>query len=104
MLKLNRLFKVLVFLSLIISLGFLAIVNFSTTWWVLALFSLIFFLYVVSFDRFSQSQEFSHDMAIDSNNLRTPSKLRKISFVSLPLCATFASKFSKKSAKKGMKK
>lgn len=85
MLKLNKLFKTLAFASLIISICYLAVVNFSTTWWVISLFSLIFFLYVISFDRFSQSQEFSRDVRIDGGESNTSVKLRKISFVSLAL-------------------
>ena len=48
-LSLGRLFKILVYLSMLISLFFLAIVNFSTVWFVLGLFSLIFLVYLISF-------------------------------------------------------
>ena len=50
-LKLNRLFKGLIYLSLLFSLFFLAIVNFPTVWFVLGLFSLIFLVYLISFSR-----------------------------------------------------
>jgi tetratricopeptide (TPR) repeat protein len=45
------LFKILAYAALIISLFFLAIIGFSQVWYVIALFSLVFFVYVVSFDK-----------------------------------------------------
>jgi len=50
-LSLNRFFRTLIYLSLVISLLFLAIINFSTVWFVLGLFSLIFLVYLISFNR-----------------------------------------------------
>ena len=50
-LSLNRLFRSLIYLSLGISILFLAIINFSTVWFVLGLFSLIFLVYLISFSR-----------------------------------------------------
>lgn len=50
-LALNRLFRTLVYLSLAISLFFLAIINFRTIWTALGLFSLIFLVYLISFGR-----------------------------------------------------
>lgn len=50
-LSLGRFIKVLLYLSLFVSLVFLAIVNFSTVWFTLGLFSLIFFVYLISFRR-----------------------------------------------------
>src|SRR5690606_37812439 len=40
-----------------LSVFFLALVNFPVLWSVLAVFSAIFFIYVVSFDQFAQSRE-----------------------------------------------
>jgi len=85
MLELNRLFKTLVLIVFIVSLAFLAIINFSTIWWVLALFALVFFLYVVSFGRFSRSKEFAHDMTLDGSEPKNRPTLRKVSFGSLAL-------------------
>ncbi|MDO8620643.1 MAG: tetratricopeptide repeat protein [bacterium] len=48
-LSLNRLFKSIVYLSLPLSLAGIAIVNFSLVWYVLALFSLVFLVYLMSF-------------------------------------------------------
>lgn len=85
MLNLNRVFKALSYFAFLVSVCFLMIVNFSTSWWVLALFALVFFLYVVSFERFSQSQEFAKDMVIGGDEPRATTHLRKISFVALTL-------------------
>lgn len=49
-LSLSKLFKALVYISLVLSLGFLVIVNFSMIWFVLGLFSLIFLVYSISFN------------------------------------------------------
>lgn len=50
LLSLSRFFKVVVYLSLITSIAFLAIVNFLTIWYVLGLFSLVFLVYLISFN------------------------------------------------------
>ncbi len=76
-LSLGRLFKGLIYLSLAISLFFLAIVNFSTVWFVLGLFSLIFLVYLISFGgRASRASE----AAAEAPAMR---ELRKIPFPSL---------------------
>ncbi len=49
-LSLGKLFKTLIYVSLALSLGFLAIVNFSMIWFVLGVFSLIFLVYILSFN------------------------------------------------------
>lgn len=48
-LALNRLFRALVYLALILSLFFLAVVNFPTIWTTLGLFSLVLLVYLISF-------------------------------------------------------
>ncbi len=85
MLTLNKLFKVLVSIVFVVSLVFLAIVNFSTIWWVSGLFGLMFFLYVVSFDKFSPSQEFARDTYVGGPEPRSTPVRRKISFGALLL-------------------
>jgi len=59
MLQLKKIFKIVIYGVFIISLDFLSIVNFQTTWIILALFSVIVFVYVISFERFAVSKEFS---------------------------------------------
>ncbi len=49
-LSLNWLFKALIYISLALSLLFLAIVNFSMVWFVIGLFSLVFLVYIISFN------------------------------------------------------
>ncbi len=51
LISLSRLFKVLGYVALAISLFFLALVNFTPVWYVLATFSLIFLVYIISFDK-----------------------------------------------------
>lgn len=48
-LALGRLFRALVYLALLLSLFFLAVVNFPTIWTVLGLFSLVLLVYLISF-------------------------------------------------------
>jgi len=62
MVVLNKIFKILISSVFGLSLVFLAIVNFSTMWFVLGIFSLIFFLYVISFDHFSLSKELGQSL------------------------------------------
>lgn len=49
LLQLNRLFRSLVYIALAVSLFFLAVINFGTAWFALALFSLVFLVYLISF-------------------------------------------------------
>jgi tetratricopeptide (TPR) repeat protein len=85
MVALNKLFKVLIYVAFALSLVFLVIVNFSTVWYVLAVFSLIVFLYVISFSQFSQSQELAHDMKVDNTEGEAKNYQRKISYNALIL-------------------
>ena len=50
LLSLNRLFRLLLYGALGVSLFFLALVNFGTLWFVLGLFSLVFLVYLISFN------------------------------------------------------
>ena len=47
----GRMIKILSFLTLIVSLCLLALVNFSTIWLTLGLFSVVLFVYLFSFTR-----------------------------------------------------
>lgn len=49
LISLSRLFKALMFFLLLVSLVFLAIINFSPVWFVLGIFSLVFLVYLISF-------------------------------------------------------
>lgn len=55
-LSLNWLFKTLIYISLALSLFFLAVVNFSMVWFVIGLFSLIFLVYIISFSSSRKSE------------------------------------------------
>ena len=79
-LSLGRLFKMLVYLAMLISLFFLAIVNFSTVWFVLGLFSLIFLVYLISFSPTSALAGAAEGDADDSG---APRQLRRIPAPSL---------------------
>ncbi|MBX4210816.1 tetratricopeptide repeat protein [Candidatus Parcubacteria bacterium] len=48
-LSLSRLYKILTYVALVVSLFFLVLINFSIIWYILGLFSLIFFVYLISF-------------------------------------------------------
>ncbi len=86
MLELSKLFKTLLYTVFILSLGFLTVVNFLTIWVVLGVFALIMFVYIISFERFSQSAEFAGDMALTSGGeLKGRSMKRRISYTSLAL-------------------
>lgn len=79
LISLSRLFKILAYSALIVSLFFLAIINFTPVWYVIAIFSLIFLVYVISFDK---SERTSEDSSFDSETESTPS-LRRIPMTSL---------------------
>ncbi len=49
LLSLNRLFRSLLWVALLVSLFFLAVINFSLLWFVLGLFALVFLVYRISF-------------------------------------------------------
>ena len=51
LIALSRLFRIFAYISLAVSLFFLVLVDFSTLWFVLGLFSLIFLVYLISFKR-----------------------------------------------------
>lgn len=83
MLQLNRLLKVVAYAVFVLSLFFLALVNFSTLWIVLAVFSVVFFIYIISFDKFAPSQEFANDLKIDGSEGAGKVYTRKISYNAL---------------------
>lgn len=51
LISLSRLFKVILYLLLLASLFFLAVINFGAVWFVLGLFSLVFLVYLISFGK-----------------------------------------------------
>jgi len=59
-LSLGKLFKALIYITLALSILFLAVVNFSMIWFVLGVFSLIFLVYTISFSR-SRVQELTSE-------------------------------------------
>lgn len=87
MLTLNRLFKTLIYIVFGFSIAFLTLVNFVTLWAVLAVFALIFFVYIISFDRFAPSQEFANDNVLDGSEPQGKVFVRKVSYNSLILLA-----------------
>lgn len=68
-LSLSRLFRGLIYLALIISLFFLAVINFSTVWFTLGVFSLIFLVYLISFGKKEEVEEVGEAVA---QNRRIP--------------------------------
>lgn len=81
MLRVKRMFTVLLYAVFTVSLLFLVIVNFSTLWIVLGLFAFIFFMYLISFDKFSPSVVSSDGEIINEMHSR------KISWNSLVVIA-----------------
>jgi len=67
-LSLGRFFRSLVYCALVISLFFLAVINFSTVWFTLGVFSLIFLVYLISFGKKDEVRQVdatvSHDRKI----------------------------------------
>lgn len=61
LISLSRLFSWLVYAALALSLLFLALVNFSTVWYVLAIFALVFSVYIFSFDRSARHSDGDSD-------------------------------------------
>ncbi|MSR78774.1 MAG: tetratricopeptide repeat protein [Candidatus Taylorbacteria bacterium] len=80
LISLSRLFKILAYTALAISLFFLAIVNFTAAWYVIAFFSLIFLVYVISFDKSEMVKDIAED---DSSGESTMKPLRRIPTTSL---------------------
>lgn len=74
LITLGKLFKILAYAALAVSLFFLAVVNFAPVWHVIALFSLIFLVYIISFDK-SEAVQFAEESA--------GSPMRKIPMTSL---------------------
>lgn len=81
MLALKRIFKVVMYIVFALSILLLAVVNFASVWVVLAIFSLVVFVYVVSFDKFSASAEFAEGNQISESS----SRKRKISYTAIVL-------------------
>jgi len=77
-LALNHLFRTLIYAALGISLFFLAVINFSTVWFTLGLFSLVFLVYLISFGRGQTSPA-------KDDGLVTPQTTRSIPYPSLVL-------------------
>ncbi len=86
LISLSRLLKSIVYLTLFVSLFLLVVVNFSIVWYVLAFFSLIFFVYVISFSK-------SETNAVSEPNDAVPKlptrKLSATSFLVLVISLTF---------------
>ncbi|MDO8564936.1 MAG: hypothetical protein Q7R88_02995, partial [bacterium] len=55
--SLSRLFKIINYTALCLSLLFLAVINFNEVWWVLGLFSLMLFVYLIAYRRERESEE-----------------------------------------------
>ncbi len=72
LLSVRRLFRVLIYLTLLVSLFFLAVINFSTVWFVLGLFSLIFLVYLISFGAGGTQSESSEISSGASSSRQIP--------------------------------
>ncbi len=81
LISLSKFFKVLSYGALLISIFFLAIVNLPQVWYVLALFSLMFLIYVISFDK---SETLKSSSSLPEGAVASqPSALRRIPVPSL---------------------
>lgn len=80
LISLGKTFKSLLYVALAISLFFLAAVNFSPVWYILGIFSLIFLVYIVSFDK---SEALQSEFSVLENSEGNRSNFRKIPFTSL---------------------
>lgn len=91
MIELGKIAKVSLIVTFVVSLIFLAVANFSTVWFVLAVFSLLFFLYVISFDHFSKGNSGTTDVQLvaASNEVSNTRKISWASLVLLLLCVVF---------------
>src|SRR5690606_20904757 len=67
MMRLAKPFKFLTYAILIVSLFFLVLVNFAPIWIALGIFSLVFFIYLVSFDHFSPGTQKSVSSSLPPN-------------------------------------
>ncbi len=85
LISLSRLFKTLAYVALAVALFFLAVIGFSQVWYVLALFSLMFLVYVISFDKRGNAG-ISDDSAADKRRAlfrRVPATSLAVLIVSL---------------------
>jgi len=77
LIPLTRVFKVILSLALLTSLFFLSLVNFSLLWFVLGLFSLVLFVFLLSFGRALARRGAEDDVLFEK-----PRSVRKIPFAS----------------------
>ncbi len=80
LISLSRFFKILAYVALVVSLFFLAVINFTQVWYITALFGLIFLVYVISFDK---SEEFEENIAIENGSDTATKSNRKVPPTSL---------------------
>lgn len=81
LLPLHKLLKTLIYITLALSIFFLAVVNFSLIWFVLGIFSLIFLVYSISFSRLrAQTPTIESGVTVVPQNVRP---LRRIPVPSL---------------------
>lgn len=91
MIELSKLMKRLLWVAFGLSLLFFTLVNFSTIWIVFAVFAVIFFLYVGSFDRFAVGRStgipaLASEESSNESEMRTQQK-RKVSWSAIILLA-----------------
>ncbi len=82
-LVLNKTLKNVFYGVFVVSLLGVMLVDFALAWYLLALFSLAFFVYFISFDKFTESKELAHDFHINNDHESTPPATRKISYKAL---------------------
>lgn len=85
MVQLKRLFKVLAYVVLVVSALFLILVNFITIWLVVAILSLIFFVYVVSSASYQDNNSTTN--VFEDSSTQNRARPRKISYHALALLA-----------------
>lgn len=81
--NLSKLFKWLLFAVFVVSLVFVSIVNFSSIWLVIGLFSLIFFVYIFSFGSVSSDDSYVESENDPIKNIQPKTGVKRISYYSL---------------------
>lgn len=90
LIPLGRFFKTFLYLLLVVSLLFLAVINFGAVWFTLGLFSLIFLVYLISFSFGKNESEANELLSVE--NMLADASLRSSRRLPLPsLCVLLVS-------------
>jgi tetratricopeptide (TPR) repeat protein len=84
LLPLNKILKILIYVAMLISIFFLAVVNFSPVWVALAIFSVVFFVYRFSFGQ-NRKEAIPDDSYENSEQGATGKPNRPVSYIALAI-------------------